>query len=84
MPVPPADIPVEVANVQVAVAEAVNSAPEEDCFALPLLGDEVGVSEEVVKNICVQDWLARKLLTEIVADDPTVLLDFREIEGDGV
>ena len=80
-PVPPVAVPVEVADEQVAIAAAVDSAPEEDVagvpvsIRLPLIGDEFGVREQVVEDIGVEDELLRQLLAELVAfDDLAILL----------
>lgn len=83
VPVPPAAVPVEVTHAQVATAVAVDGAPEEDVLVLPLLGDEVGVLEQVVKDIGVKDRLALKLLAELVAIDVlATLLALRQVELD--
>lgn len=88
-PVPPAAVPVEAADAQVAVAVAVDGAPEEDVadvpvsIRLPLIGDEFGVREQVVEDVGVEDGLLRQLLAELVAlDDLPVLLAAGEEELD--
>ncbi len=80
-PVPPAVVPVEAADVQAATAAAVDGAPEEGVagipvsIRLPLIGDELGVREQVVEDIGVEDGLLRQLLAELVAfDDLATLL----------
>jgi len=81
-PVPPAVEPVEVADVQVAIAVAVHCPPEEDVLALPLLGNEVRIGQQEVQHVGVQDGLARHLLAELVALDVlAALLPFREVQG---
>ncbi len=88
-PVPPAVEPAEVADVQAAIAVAVDGAPEEDVagipvsIRLPLIRDEFGVREQVVEDIGVEDELLRQLLAELVAfDDLAILLAAGEEELD--
>ena len=79
-PVPPAAAPVEAADVQVANAVAVDSAPEEDVagipvsIRLPLIRDEFGMREQVVEDVGVEDGLLRQLLAELVAFDGLPIL----------
>lgn len=83
-PAPPAVAPREVADAQAAIAVAVHRPPEEDVFALPLLGNEVRVGEQVVEDVGVEHRgaLFRQLLAELVALDVLAArLTFREVEG---
>ena len=41
------------------------------------------MSKKIVQHVGVQDWLAFELFTECVAVDVSVLLDFREVQGEG-
>ena len=85
--VPPAAAPVEAANEQAAVTAAVHRTPEEDIagvatfIGLPLLGNEVGVGEQVVEDVGVQNGLLGEFLAELIADDGApILLTVRKIE----
>ncbi len=49
VPAPGPAIEAQVSDVQVAIGVAVNRAPETDCLALPGLGNQFGVSQQVVK-----------------------------------
>lgn len=95
-PVPHTVDPAQVPNEQAAVRMAINSTPEVDVSRitvlvdLPVVGDDLRMSNEVVENAGVQDrnLAALKLLAKLVAlDDLAVLLvrgevklDLREIE----
>ncbi len=80
-PAPPAAVPIEAADEQAAIGAAVDSAPEEHVLAFPFLGNEVRIGEQVVENVGVQDWLARKFLAELVAFQHIAApLTFREEE----
>jgi len=58
-----------------AVGVAIDGAPEKDIagvaifIPLPVLGNEVGVLEQVVQNIRVQDRLTKELLAQLVTPD---------------
>jgi len=87
-PVPPAAVPVEVADKQAAIiALAVDRPPEEGVadFArrilLPVLGNEVGIGQQEVQLVGVHHGLVGKFLAELVAHDGlAVLLTIREVE----
>jgi len=90
-PAPRTVAPVQAANVRAAIRVAINRSPEVDVARiavlvdLPIFGDDLGVSQQVVKNTGVQDGnLARlKFLAELVAlDDLAVFLVRREVELD--
>lgn len=66
-PAPPDTAPEEAVNAQVVAPVAVDCSPEEYCLALPLLGDEVRISEQVVEDVGVYDALLRQLLAKLVA-----------------
>ncbi len=82
-PAPPVAAPVEVANVEVAARVAVDRSPEEDVLAFPFLGYEVGIGEEVIKDVGVEDGLVRNFLAELVAlNRLATVLPFREVQRD--
>ena len=83
-PAPPVAVPMEVADVQEATGVAVDSAPEEHVLAFPFLGNEVRIGEQVVENVGVQDWLARKFLAEFVSPDAILFLGGGEVERVGL
>ena len=83
-PVPHFTIPTEVADKQLALRVAVDGAPEEHIFALPLLRNEMGVLEQVIENIGVEDRLVLEQLAKFIALDGASLLLIAEIKFDSV
>ncbi len=87
-PAPPVAAPVEVANAQAPVRAAVDRTPEKDVASipvfifLPLLGDEVWVGQQVVKQNRVENVLALQLLAKLVALNRSAILGRVEVEGD--
>ena len=77
-------VPVEVTDTQVAVRVAIDGAPKEYGLTLPLLGDELGIGQQVVQNAGVQNGLTFQLLAKLVALDGTTLLLVAEVEFDFV
>lgn len=76
-PAPPVAVPVEATDAQTTTGVAVDRTPEKNRFTFPVLRNEVGIGEQVVKNVSVQDRLAGKFLAEIVAfHHVAVLLTF--------
>ena len=73
--VPTAAAPVQVVAVEAGVRRvAVDCPPKEDVLVFPLLGNEVRIGEQIIKNIGVEDGLAREFLAEFVALNPFALL----------
>ncbi|MBU1915666.1 hypothetical protein KKC47_00880 [Patescibacteria group bacterium] len=56
-PVPGVDTPVDAAHTGVVELVVVDSTPEKNALTLPLLGNEVWVSEQVIEDVGVQDRL---------------------------
>lgn len=88
-PEPPAIAPAEVADAQAAERVAVDRPPEEDVagvarfIGLPFVGNEVGVGEQIVEDVRVQDGLVGQSLTELITFDIlAVLLAVVEVELD--
>lgn len=76
-------MPVEVTNAQSATPGAVDRSQEENELALPLLGDEVRASEQVVEQVDVEGCPLRQLLAELVTlDILAILLLLGEIQRD--
>ncbi len=81
-PVPPTTVPAETTNAEVVDRVAVDGAPKEDVLVFPLLGNEMRMGKQIVKNVRVQNWLVLHLLAEFVATEAlTVLLTFGEPES---
>ena len=72
VPVPRTAVPVQVPNAQAAVGVAVDGAPERHPLILPLLGDELGMGQQVVQDVGVECGLLCELTKEIVAHDALV------------
>ena len=66
--------PVQRANVEVAVRVAVDGSPEEDVLILPVLGNEVGIGEQIIEDVGIENRFAVQLLAEVVALDGLALL----------
>lgn len=54
-PVPLVAAPVQVPDTEVAVRAAVDRAPEEHRYVFPVLWDEVGMCQQAVQDIGVQN-----------------------------
>lgn len=68
-PGPPTAEPVEATDTEAVVRVVVDGPQEEKVLTFPFIGDELGVSEEVIQNIGVQDRFTLKFLAEQVSDD---------------
>lgn len=76
VPAPLTVAPVEVTDVQVAVRSAIDCSPEVDAprstlfVVFPTLGDEIGVSKQVVEHIRLEQRLAGQPLRKVIAENP--------------
>lgn len=80
---PPIAAPVQTTNVAEAIGVAVDRPPEEHVLALPLVGYELGVGEQVVERVGVQNRLVLQPFAEFVSKDhlPVLLLGL-EVKAD--
>lgn len=87
-PAPLPVAPVQVPDAQVVIGVAIDRAPEEDeprptlLVGLPVLGDEIGVGEQVVEDIGIEHGLGHQLLPEVVPHDATRPLGWVKVELD--
>ena len=83
VPVPRPAAPAQAPDVQVAIGAAIDRTPEESVLLFPLFRDQLGVLEQVVKDIGVENRLVLQLLAEFVALDALfALLFWGEVELD--
>lgn len=75
-PKPTAAVPVQIPDTQETGEATVDGAPEKDGLALPVLGDEFRVSQEVVKDVGVEDGPGHKLHSKVGPHDKFVILLF--------
>lgn len=89
VPAPHTAVPEQVPNAQAADRKAINRTPEVDIAGialfifLPVFGDDLGMSDEVVENTGVQDrnLVLHQFFAKLVAlDDLAVFLVRREVE----
>jgi len=74
--------PTQKPDIQVAAGVAIDGSPEKDmasCVAfgviLPVFGDKLLVSEQVVQDVGVEHGLGLQFFAKLVAlDDPAILL----------
>lgn len=69
VPTPPAAVPIEVTDTRAAVSVAVDRAPEENCFILPLHGNEVWIGEIKLQQLGSVNGDVTELLAKFVALD---------------
>ncbi len=80
VPAPPAAVPAHVTDTEVVARAVVDRATEEHILALPALGNEVLVGEQVIQHVGVHDGLVLQLLAELVSLQPLVfLLSIRDL-----
>lgn len=74
-PASPVVVPVQTPGAEDAIRVAVDRSPEEDVMDvaplihLPAVGNKVGMSQEVVENVGIQEWLLRELLEGLLVID---------------
>ena len=81
--VPPDAKPAEATDAEVVTTVAEDGPPEKNALTLPLLGDQIGMSQTKIEKVCIHNWLGFELFTKLVTQNYlAVLLVLRQMKPD--